>query len=210
MAKFSFPDDVDVRGDLTIRGELLPKLSRSSLEQDDAQTYQVPLTSAKVWDAVQSALPSAGAADDLGLETGTWGTDAPHISTGDLKAAGATTRYCLFELRLPPEYVEGETATLRISAGMETNVADTTATVDVEAYLVDRESLVDGSDLCTTAATSCNSLTFDDLDYTLTTTNLDPGDTILVRVAVAVNDAATGTAVIATIGAVELLLDIRG
>ena len=210
MADFTFPGAVDVRGDLTIRGSILPAITRTQFAQNDAQVYQIQLSSAKVWDAAQNSLPSAGAADDLGLETGTWGTDVPHISTGDLKAAGATTRYCLFELVLPPEYVAGQTVTLRISSGMETTVSDTTSTIDVEAYLASRDGTVDGADICETDAQSNNSLTFAGLSFTFSATNCDPGDQLFVRIAAAVNDAATGTAVISTIGAVELLLDTQG
>ena len=210
MADFVFPGSVDVRSDLTLRGNILPALSRTALAQNDNQVYQIPLTSAKVWDAAATNLPGTSATDDLGLETGTWGTDVPHITTGDLKAAGATTRYCLLELVLPPNYVAGQTVTLRISSGMETTVSDTTSTIDVEAYLASRDGTVDGADICATAAQSNNSLTFADLDFTITATGCDPGDQLFVRIAAAVNDAATGTAVISTIGAIELLLDTQG
>ena len=61
----TFPGGVDIRGDLTVRGSILPPVTRTALEQQNNQPYAVPLTSARVWDAVQNNLPSAGAADDL-------------------------------------------------------------------------------------------------------------------------------------------------
>jgi len=204
-----FPAAIDVV-DLIVRGEITPAIQRTTLVQYDAQVYQIPLTSAKVWDAAQTNLPGTAATDDLEINTGTWATGVPTIQTGDLKAAGATTRYALFEVATVPEYVAGQTVTLRASAGMLTTVADTTATIDFEAYISDREGLVSGSDLVATAATTINSLTFADIDFTLTPTTLDPGQKILIRMAIAVNDAATGTAVIGSVGALELLLDTQG
>jgi hypothetical protein len=62
--------------------------------------------------------------------------------------------------------VAGETITLRLSAGMLTTVASSSCTVDVEMYLTNRESLVSGSDLCATSATTINSLTFANKDFT--------------------------------------------
>lgn len=212
MARLSIPAevDVDIQGNLTVRGGLSPLITRANLEQDSNQLYVVPLTSAKVWDAANSNLPGTPAADDLGLVTGTWGTDTPNIQTGDLKAAGATTRYALFELSLPPEYVVTGSVSLRFSAGMFTTVADTTCTLDAAVYLTDREGLVSGGDICSTAAQSINNLVFDDIDFAITSATLNPGDTLLARVEIACNDAATGTAVIGAIGGVQLLLDIKG
>jgi len=207
----TFPGGVDIRGDLTVRGSIQPPVTRSNLAQQNNQPYAVPLTNARVWDAVQNSLPSAGAADDLGLETGTWGTDAPgHISTGDLKAAGATTRYALFLVQLAPEYVAGQTVTVRVSAGMQVTVADTSSTIDVELYKLGRDGLVSGSDLVTSAAQSCNSLVFANLDFAVSTSTLDPGDQLAIRVAATVTDAATGTEVTSVIGALEILADTQG
>jgi hypothetical protein len=204
------PGGLDVTGDLIVRGNIQPAISRDSLLQYNGQIYQIGLTSAKVWDAAQTNLPGTAAADDLEINTGTWGTNVPSIQSGDLKAGGATTRYALFEVATSPEYVAGQTVTLRASAGMLTTVADTSATIDFEAYITDREGLVSGSDLVSTAATSINSLTFANYDFTLTPTTIDPGQKILIRMAIAVNDAASGTAVIGSVGALELLLDTQG
>ena len=65
------------------------------------------------------------------------------------------------------------------------------------------------ADLATTAAQSINSLTFSDKTFAVTSTVMRGGDIVDLRLTVAVNDAATGTAVIAMVGAVELQCDIR-
>ena len=96
-----------------------------------------------------------------------------------------------------------------MSAGMTTTVASASATLDVQAYKADRESGV-GADICATAAIDINSTSWANRDFTITATSLSPGDVLDVRIAVAVVDSATGTAVIASIGAIELLCDIRG
>jgi hypothetical protein len=121
-----------------------------------------------------------GATDELSVVNGTLGTNAPSLQTEDLRDVGATTRYARFLVPLPSEYVAGETVQLRFPAGMITNAADTTATLDVECYKSDEDNTV-SADLCETAAQSMNSTTFADLDFTITATNLSPGDMLDVR-----------------------------
>lgn len=148
--------------------------------------------------------------DDLRLVGGTFATGVPSIQTGDLKNAGATTRYARVQVQLPPEYVAGETVSIKVNAGMVTTVASASATIDFEVYKSDRGILISGSDLCATAAQSINSTTFADLTFNITATSLSPGDILDIKMAIAVNDSATVTSVIGCAGSVELLLDIKG
>jgi len=187
------------------------ELPRTDLAQRAGAVHTIPLTAWRVWDNLASLLPATSANDDLGLASGTFGTDGPTIRTSDLKAAGATTRYARALLPLPDDYETGETVTIRFRAGMVTTVADSSATLDVEAYETDREGGLGGSptDLCATDAIDINSLTFADRDFTITPTDLAAGDLLDVRIALAVNDAASGTAVIAAVGDVQLLADAR-
>ena len=184
-------------------------IQRSKLEQNTLRSFPINMTDWRVHDALQTVLPGTSASDDLGLYGGTFGSSGPLIRTYDVKAAGAVTLYARALVRLPAEYDPGETVSIRAKAGMVTTVADTTATIDFQIYASDKQGGV-GSDLCTTSAASINSLTFANKDFSITATALSPGDWLDVRVTVAVNDAATGTAVIAAIGAIELLCDIRG
>lgn len=166
------------------------------------------LTSAR--GAATVLLTPAGSADDLRLVGGTFATGVPSIQTGDLKNAGSTTRYARFSVELPPEYVAGQAVSVRLHAGMLTTVASTAATVNVEAYKSNKESLVSGGNLYTGAAQTINSLTFADKDFSLTATSLAAGDRLDVRIAILVNDTGTGTAVIGCIGSPEMLLTIKG
>lgn len=209
MADF-IDGDLRVTGNLTVQGNLLPKRPRTDLEQENIAEYPVNLVTLRVWDALQTALPGTAASDDLGITGGTWGTDAVSITAGDLKAAGATTRRARFTVRLPVEYVAGETVLIQANAGMKTTAADVSCTIDFEAYLTGENSLISGSDLVTTSATTINSTSFAAKQFTLTSSNLSPGDEIDVRVSIACNDAATVASVIPMIAKLSILADIRG
>ena len=185
------------------------EILRSQLKQEALAVYPVNLANLRVHDAIATNLPASAATDDLGFDTGTFGTEAPHVTAGDLKAAGATTRYARFLVALPAEYDSAETVQIRVNTKMETTIADTTCTVDVEAYEVASDLTV-GSDLCTTAAQDMNSTSAADKDFTISATSLLPGDVLDVRVAIACNDAATGTAVEPVISKIALLADVRG
>lgn len=187
----------------------IPALNPATdIAQRTLSPFQIPLTSFRVHDALQTNLPGTPATDDLGLIGGSFGSASPVIQTGDLKAAGDTTRYARVLYQLPYSYDQGQTILIRIHSQMVTTVADTTATVDVSCYRSDTIGGV-GSDLVTTSAQSNNSLTDADYDFTVTPTGMVPGDVIDIRVLLQVNDAATGTAVIGEIGSVALLCDTR-
>ena len=140
---------------------------------------------------------------------GTFGTSPPVVSAGDCKALGATSRYARFMVELPECYEAGETVTLSLSAGVVTTVASVSCTVDVECYELDKIGGI-GSDLCATAATTINSLVFAAKSFTITSSGLVAGDVLDIRITIAVNDAATVTAVTPTIAAIDLLCDIKG
>lgn len=186
-------------------------LARSKLAQRALGSRAIDLLDARIWDALHTLLPSAAAADDLGLITGTFGTAPPTIETGDLKNAGSTTRRCRFLVALPDDYEAAETVTLRAAAGMKTTVASAAATIDFEAYRLDDAGGLGGSptDLVTTAATTINTLGPSSKDFVVTASDLQAGSVLDVRVSVLVNDSGTGTAVIGQIAGLWLLADLR-
>ena len=207
----SLPGDLIVSGNLRLNGTLSPAVSKANiLALAELQAFAVPITTFRVWDALQTLLPGTPATDDLGLVGGTFGTATPSLRSEDLKTLGATNKRARVLVQLPWEYVAGDSITLRFKAGMITTVAGTTATLDCEAYkLQDDPDNAIGSDLVSTAATTMNSLTFADVDFVITPTSLSPGDILDVRVTVAVNDGAGATAVIAGITSCKLLCDVR-
>jgi len=205
----AFPGDVVIPGDLRVAGTISPTRDRDEiLSQQVLAPFVIPWTDWRVWDAFATNLPATPATDDLGLVGGTFGTDPPSIQTGDLSAAGATSRYARAVIVLPAEYEAGQTVVLRFHAGMLTTISDGTATLDVVAYESDEE-LGLSADLCATAAQSINSLTFADIDFTITAATLAPGDVLDVRIVIAISDTVATTAVIGCIGAAKLLCDIR-
>lgn len=207
----TFPGDVNIPGNLRVTGSITPALSRSNILAEAAlQAFPIPLTSFRVFDAMNTNLPGAGATDDLGLVGGTFGTATPSLRTEDLKAAGATNNRARVLVQLPWEYIAANSVTLRFFAGMITNAADGTATLDCEVYKLqnDPDDAI-GSDLYAGAAVNINSTTFANADFALTSAGLSPGDILDVRITTAVNDGATGTAVIAGITSAKLLCDVR-
>jgi hydrogenase maturation factor len=203
-------DDLYITGDLTCPEDAIsPQLRSSILKQTQNAVFPIPLADLRVWDAYGTNLPATAATDDLGLIGGTFGTAPPMIQAGDLKAAGATTRYARVQVIVPECYDAAETLSIVISAGMKTTVADVSCTVDVEAYRVDKISGI-SADLCATAAQSINSLTFANKTFTITAATFSAGDVIDMRIAIACNDAATATAVTPTIAGLDLVCDIKG
>jgi hypothetical protein len=199
----------------SLASQLPTGIPRAALTQDDLKLYPIPLTDARVHDAIGTLLPATSATDDLGLKMGkatatTFGTDAPIIQTYDVKAAGSTTLYARFpNVRVPAEYVDGQTLVIQIRAAMVTTVAGVACTIDVAAHEIADDGSV-GADICATAAQDMNSLTPATYTFTLTPTNLASGDLIDLRVAIAPNDAATATAVYGAIFWIKIACDVKG
>jgi len=220
MALSRIEGDLVVEGDLRVTGTARfsdagsTGVERADLVQESLTPFDLPPETWRVHDNMDALLPDPAVGgtgnDDLGIISGTYGSGVPYISTGDNNADGALTKYARRMVQLPHNYVAGETVTIRLRAGMKTTVADTSATVDVQAFKSNNEGAVDGSDLCATAATTCNSLTPADKDFTITPTTLSRGDWLDVRIAIATNDGATAGAVIGFIGRAQLLCDTKG
>jgi predicted RecA/RadA family phage recombinase len=173
----------------------------------DLAPYTIPLTSLRVHDAMATNLPATAGNDDMGLITGTPGTDAPTLQGVDFGGT-ATDEKGAFEFQLPPEYRAGETITVRVRGAMLTTVSDGTATVDVECWKAGDDGAA-GSDICATAAQSINSLTPANKDFTITPTGLVAGDRLIVRVSFAGSDTGNAGVMIPEISKLQVLLDIK-
>ncbi len=182
-------------------------LSRSKLETNSAAVHRVRFTEMRKA-ADNTLLPTASDATSMAHVVGTHGSATPMLTS--TAGAGATTsETARFGFVLPSSYVAGAAITVRLHA-RTSDVAVTSATVDVLCYKSNKEGGV-SADLCTTAATSVNSLTWADKDFTITPTGVVVGDLLDIKLVAAINDGGGGGdgAVIA-IGAVEMLLDIKG
>lgn len=203
-------ENLVVTGSFRVGEDQISAQTRATiLKQDTLVPFPIPLTQFRVWDAIQTVIPGTAAADDLALIGTTFGSVGPVISGGDLKAAGATTRYTRCLAAVPECYDNGETLNIDVYAGMQTTVADTSCVVDVECYRLDKLGAI-GADLCTTSAQSINSLTIAKKAFAITAASLSKGDILDIRITVTCNDAATATAVKPTIGGVDLVCDIKG
>ena len=203
--------DVTINGALNVLGSISGPIARTNLMAEANTVVGVPLSEFVVWDSVtQAFLPSVGAADDCGMVLGAFGTALPYIGSKQLNAAGASTQYARTQVVVPPEYIAGNAISIRVYGGMITSVASVSATVDCELYKAAKTStLVSGSDLVSTAATTINSLTFAAVTFVVTPTTVSPGDLLDLRLALITN-SATASSHFAAVSAVDFLYATRG
>ena len=176
----------------------------------ESKKFNIDLEQLRIHDSASNAvLPNTASGDDLALVLGSRGTTGFRVETSDAKATTVTQR-AAFRFWLPAEYEAGGSISLLAFAGMHTTVSDGSATVDFECYKKDEADYTHGSDLCTTSATSINSLTLAAKSFTVTPTGCVNGDEFNVRMTVAITDSATGTGVYGVISKVYLLLQVRG
>jgi hypothetical protein len=187
------------------------EILHTQMRQRVLQVFPANWTSFRVWDAHHTNPVGTAANDDLALATGGLSGSGATVllSAGDCKNLGATTRRIALFVPVPQNYDDGETIQIRVRALMQTTVASTSCTVDLEAFVVGTGVTV-GSDLVTTSATTMNSLTAADIDFVVDATAVNPGDVLQCRLSIACSDTGTATAVTPTITSVALLCDTRG
>lgn len=203
--------DITINGNLTVLGGtgLTGLVARSNLALESDMDFDIPLTQWRVWDALASLLPGTAAADDLGLTSNTFGTSTPYISSGDLNAVGAITRYARALIMLPESFVGGQNFLFQFGAGMLTSVASVSATIDLQVYQTNGTTGISGGDLCATAAQSINSTTFNQYQFTITGTTVERGDILDIRMTLAANSATASTH-FAALTRTNLRLPIKG
>jgi predicted RecA/RadA family phage recombinase len=180
---------------------------RSDLGQDDLQPYPILAEEWWIFDSTVHAFLGATptSADDMSFILQTIGTSEPVLKASDFGAT-TTTQKARVRVTLPPEYVAGQTVTLRANAGMLTTVSHQTCTIDFSAYRMAAPTV----DIVSTSATSINSLTPGDKDFTLTPTLCVPGDVLDILMTVAGADDTDAGVMVPVVNSVTLLLDIKG
>lgn len=184
------------------------EVARTQLVQEAFAEFAINPLDMRVHDALHTVLPGTAANDDMALITGTPGTDAPTLQGVDFGGT-STDEKCAFVFVLPPEYDDGQSVRVRVRAAMLTTVSDGTATVDVECWKLNGDGAV-GSDICTTAAQSINSLTPANKDFVITETGLVGGDVLVIRLSFGGSDTGNAGVMIPEISKVTMLVDIRG
>jgi hypothetical protein len=207
-----FGADVDARfrsvRASTIVADTITGLTRDQMPQEDFVGYPIPLSSVRVHDNMAALLPAAAADDDMGLVTGTPGTDDLTLQGVDFGATSSDEK-CAFQWRLPIEYQAGQSVRLRVHAGILTTVADGALTLDVECWRSDGEGSV-GSDLYAGSAADINDTTTADQDFTIDAATLSPGDLLIFRLSFAGSDTGNAGVMIPLITRIEPQVDIKG
>ncbi len=180
---------------------------RSDLGEDSAAVYAVPLTSLLTHATMVTLGSAAGTpSGDCGLTPGTFGSASP-VVIGESASGNSKSDACRFLFKLPAEYVAGGDITLRVHSMITGNV-NVAQTVDASAYLTDGAAGI-GSDLVTTSAITLTT-SFADHDFTITPTSLVAGNILDIQLTIAANDTGASNNKLCKIGAVSLLLDIKG
>ena len=186
-------------------------VARSNLTQDDLAVYGLDLETWRVTGTGALLGASAGTPSGaFGLTYGTHGTNAPQIVSQAASGASITNKMRR-TFTLPPEYVAGQTVTLRVKAKETVGASTVGATIDAKVFEVAAEAGLGGSptDLCATAAIAVTT-TVGNKDFTITPTNLVPGDPLDIELTGVVNDTGGSVGTIMAIYDVSLLLDIKG
>jgi hypothetical protein len=201
---------ITVPGNINLGGTLNPTQSRLAiLAKETLVKYPIPFYAWRQTGAVQTNLSNTSSGSDLAVAGGTFNTNAPYLTTGNVHSS-SIARKARTTWSLPPEFPAQETAAIQVCGGMQTNVADTSAVVQVDAYKSNRDTTITGSSLVTTSPQSINSLSVLPIAFALNTTTLNPGDEIDIQITVTVVDSATAGNVIANLAAICGLLSIRG
>jgi hypothetical protein len=155
----------------------------------------IPLSDAKTWDNRAVNIPLTPATDDLGLVTGTFLTDAHKLSSAS--AAADVTRKAGFAVKVPNDYSAGAAIAL-VAAWTRLGIADVTMTLDAEVVRMAAPTV----DIQTIAAASVNGAASGTTTFTLTPTNVVPGEVLNIVMTIAVD--TTGTSAGATIDRLSL------
>ncbi len=198
----------DATAELDLQSTESPtSVSRSSLGQDDLAVYNVPLASLQATGTGAQLGAAAGTPSGaMGLTIGAHGTNSPLV-VGEAASGNSKTDYARFQFALPAEYVSGETITLRVRA-KATGTINTAKTLDAQCYVSDGGGGI-SSDICATAAQAVTT-SFANYDFTITPTSRVAGDMLDIQLVTVADDTGGTNNKLIQIGAVELLLDIKG
>lgn len=120
----------------------------------------------------------------LGLITGPVATDAPYLQTN--VATGSVTQKALTQIRVPLDYKSGHTLTFRVP-WTRTVAATTSAALNISCYRAAAPTVDIGT---TTGATDVNSAASGTTDFTITPTNVVPGELLYIQPSIAIVSGA--------------------
>ncbi len=208
--------DVAVSGDVSLSntGAMTINPARSKLVEDSLARYQVPLMDFRTTQGVTlTNTPGAGASPNapFGIYVGGGGEDADptclKLTTGDISDDDLTFS-AMFEFPLPVEYLADQDVKVVVSARYFGTGGVVAKSVDVQAYEISSDGSF-SSDLCSTNAQTLTT-SFANYTFTITDTNLAPGDRLLVIVKLHVSETGGSLPLTGEVGAVEMQLDVKG
>ena len=181
---------------------------RTQMQQYLAQVFDLP---AHTWlkDGAAPAAIGTPAGTSLGLLGGTFGTNGISVASVDEASnAGAHTCYAVRNFVLPHNY-KADGAIQLTFVGVMATAADASSNADVEAFLLGSDGDPTGSDLVSTSAQAITD-TAGVKTFTIDGTGLSAGDELALRISTIINDAATGSGVIAHLKKIRMLLTTQG
>lgn len=182
--------------------------ARSGLVQDDLKPYGLELDTFKVTGTGAHLGAAAGTpAGAFGLTFGTFATNSPKI-VGEAASGNTKTNKMRRQFTLPPEYVSGESVTLRIKCKEDVGAATVSTSIDAVVYEADKAAGL-SADLCATAAQDVTT-TAANKDFDITPTALVAGDVLDIEITGVTTDTGGTVGTVLTIYDVALLLDIKG
>lgn len=208
-------DDMYIKGTLEVDGAtrldgtvtVTSGLARAQIAQDNLAVYTIPFGAVM---AADGAALTAAESEDSGDHYLSYSSGAL-LLMGNSPAQDTQTDVSLFQFPLPPEYVDGETVTIRLYAEYTSiDGSGGTNSIDISCY---EYSATDGSasggtDLCSTSAGTLSS-DGSIFDFTITPTNLAAGDILMGVLTTAWQDADSSVGE-PQINAIQVLADVKG
>lgn len=189
--------DTRVSGDLLKAGfALAPHISGSQTISTDGLTVtRIPLSSGMNGDG--SALAAAAGAGVFGLVPN--GTTSFGLK-GESAVSNTKTDTALFEVVLPPTYIAGSNVALIANANYAgAGTAGASKSLTLTAYKIGDDS-TDGANLIATAAATLTTTAADN-SFVITGTTLKPGDRLLIKAVMVLQETAASS----IIGAINSL-----
>lgn len=174
--------------------------------QDDLKPYPIILTTFRKTAALSSLLGEVADCTNHALRGYSHGSESMYLKGYAAEGASTTERSRVLK-ELPAEYVAGQTVIIRVHSKLSSAV-EVSGTVALLVYKSDKEKGV-SADLCETAAQP-NTTSWADYDFTITPTDLEPGDVLDIEITTVINNTGGAQEIDLFMGDVRLLCDVKG
>ena len=184
-----------------------PPWPRADLVQEDLAVYEIPLGSARI--TTGAILGTSQVIGNFNLKSLTGGASDQDMWI-ESYAANNDTQISKMSLEgfLHPNYVDGQSVSVRIGAYHDAGGTAGTCTIDILAFLMPLSG-DEGTDICTTAAQTISG-TATDYDFELNHASLVRGSRIKIIVDLSVQETAAAGDLKGRVSHVAMLSDIKG